>query len=139
MASSSYYYRKYKQYKAEEAKYASWLKELSEINRVFAQSWTYEDYADVNRFIGNCRSNMEAALDGDSAFDQRSSILAEAKERSMSEDYNLGTCITAVRSEKERIEGKRQAADQNKDYYWREYKRARARELAEAAAKLAGG
>lgn len=130
MGSSSYHYSRYKHYQREQNKFGNWLKQLWEIERSFS-SWALTGkYSDVNGKLNRCKSNKDAALNGDGTFDQNLAPLEEAKESPVSSDADLSSAHSAIQREITRIQGKHDYAASQKSYHWQQYMAALAREAA---------
>ena len=133
MGSSSYHYNMYKKYQKEANNYGKLLNQLREIRSSIT---SYPVTSAVNSLcssIKKCANEVESGLKGESMYATNVQLVRDATEREPLADSNLSAANHAVTLEINRITALKREAEINRDYQWRKYKEALAREAAEKA------
>lgn len=136
MASSSYYYNLYQEWEEKASKYQSEATELERIRAMLGDD-TYVNIREVNSGISELEPEVKKAIQENFDFDVITQKINDFCEKKLGFDPYLSKADSKLESEIISLETKRRNAQQESDYYWREYERERERERAEEEAARA--
>ena len=124
---SSEYYREYRQKCGEEAAYDKRLQRLKEVQKGLEET-AQEGSGAVSRSLGAFREALEQSVRYSARFISAAQAAAEGKEGDSSEDPLLSAAVWELEDEISRIERLKGETQEEKDYYYSQYCRAREEE-----------
>lgn len=120
MASSSYYYNIYKQNKNAVKSYDDDLKDLRKALSNLTDTMNDEIRA-INNELDDLQSDLNKSVRHNSKFTSRANAVTSEKEKTVTADPNLSVVVRELEEEIARINGLRNTAINDRDYYYRKY------------------
>ncbi len=128
--SSSYYYDKYIEKKREAEQIERKIAYLSDVNLDVTSSFT-GDVHTVNQTIDDEMGEHKTSVRHNAKYDLLSEKMDEMKPKYPYSDQHLQGISSGIESEISRLKNEKKQAEDDRDYYWREYKDALEREREE--------
>lgn len=135
MANSSYYYNLYKQKKSAVNSYDDDLKDLRKALSNLTDTMSDEIRA-INNELDDLKSDLNKSIRHNSKFTSRANAVTTEKEKTVTADPNLSVAVRELEEEIARINGLRNTAISDRDYYYREYKEKKEQERQELLDKI---
>lgn len=120
MASSSYYYNIYKQNKNAVKSYDDDLKDLLKALSNLTDTMNDEIRA-INNELDDLQSDLNKSVRHNLKFTSRANAVTSEKEKTVTADPNLSVVVRELEEEIARINGLRNTAINDRDYYYRKY------------------
>ena len=135
MANSSYYYNLYKQKKSAVNSYDDDLKDLRKALSNLTDTMSDEIRA-INNELDDLKSDLNKSIRHNSKFTSRANAVATEKEKTVTADPNLSVAVRELEEEIARVNGLRNTAINDRDYYYRKYKEKKEQERQELLDKI---
>lgn len=120
MATSSYYYNLYKQKNTSVNSYEGDLKDLRKALNNLSNTMSDEIRA-VNNELDDLKSDLNKSIRHNSSFTSRANSVISEKEKTVTADPNLSVAIRGLEDEISRVNGLKNTAINDRDYYYRKY------------------
>lgn len=135
MANSSYYYNLYKQKKSAVNSYDDDLKDLRKALSNLTDTMSDEIRA-INNELDDLKSDLNKSIRHNSKFTSRANAITAEKEKTVTADPNLSVAVRELEEEIARVNGLRNTAINDRDYYYRKYKEKKEQERQELLDKI---
>ena len=135
MANSSYYYNLYRQKKSAVNSYDDDLKDLRKALSNLTDTMSDEIRA-INNELDDLKSDLNKSIRHNSKFTSRANAVAAEKEKTVTADPNLSVVVRELEEEIARVNGLRNTAINDRDYYYRKYKEKKEQERQELLDKI---
>lgn len=135
MANSSYYYNLYKQKKSAVNTYDDDLKDLRKALSNLTDTMSDEIRA-INNELDDLKSDLNKSIRHNSKFTSRANAVTTEKEKTVTADPNLSVAVRELEEEIARVNGLRNTAINDRDYYYRKYKEKKEQERQELLDKI---
>ncbi len=130
MADSSYYYNLYKKKRDAVKSYDGDLKDINKALSNLTDKMGDEIRA-VNRELEDLKSDLNKSVRHNSSFTSCANGLTAEKEKAVTADALLRVAVSELQEEISRINGLRNTAVDDRDYYYRKYKEKKEQEREE--------
>ena len=121
MASSSYYYNLYTQKKKAVNSYDGDLKDLRKVLSNLTDTMSDEIQA-VNNELEDLKSDLNKSIRHNSSFTSRANAFSSEKEKAVTADPILSVAVRELQEEISRVNGLKNQAVSDRDYYYQQYK-----------------
>lgn len=121
MAASSYYYDLYKQKKKDVNSYDGNLKDLRKILSNLTDNMSDKIRA-VNNELEDLKSDLNKGIRHNASFTSRASAVTAEKEKAVTADSLLSAAVRELQEEISRVNGLKNQAESDRDYYYQQYK-----------------
>lgn len=135
MANSSYYYNLYKKKKSAVNSYDDDLKDLRKALSNLTDTMSDEIRA-INNELDDLKSDLNKSIRHNSKFTSRANAVTTEKEKTVTADPNLSVAVRELEEEIARVNGLRNTAINDRDYYYRKYKEKKEQERQELLDKI---
>jgi exonuclease VII large subunit len=129
MASSTYYYNLYKQKKSDATTYTNRVSDLNKILTNLSYNLSDEISA-VNTKITDLKDDLFKGVRHNSIYTNKASMLNNEKQKSVGADATLSSSESSLQDEINRLNGLKNQAITDRDYYYNKYVEAKAAEKA---------
>lgn len=121
MADSKYYYKLYKEEKSKVKNYEDYIDDLDKIRSNLTDDM-YDEIRNVNNELDDLMEDLKNGVRYDPIYTQNANNFGNKKEKTTSADGQLSTAINEINEEISSLNGKKNTAVQNRDYYKRKCK-----------------
>lgn len=121
MANSNYYYDEYKQNKNNARKYEDSLKKLNNIYADLIYNMG-DEISSINGKLEDLKSDLFKSIRHNGYFEVRTDAITYEQERSVTSDSYLNIAIRCLEDELRKIGNKKNQSEQNRDYYYGQYR-----------------